>query len=505
MSLPFNTEDVGWSRRTDDYQAVRDQAGPSGRDALIQPMGVAGTVLADLCALGLAFETARYLRLQLGGVLFAPVTPDALDAVMPPFWILAIVWLGSAWWARTYRPRRGLWWPHAVVQVVETTVMALALTVVLWFALYVQSAPALSRSFLLLVGLCGGILSLVLRAGLRAGGRRLFRRRPLNVLVVGDGGRETEEMVSALEAAGADEVSVRGLLSTDPADRAPHIPLLGTVRDLRRAINDTRADRVVISETHTPPEVLAECVDVCTSMYVPLNCTGGGLTRVATVVDAGDLAGVRLFEVRRPEFERTRDVVKRATDVLAASAGLVLLLPLGFALAIAIRATSPGPILFVADRVGRGGKHFSCFKFRSMVVGADDPDSKLRLDGHIFKDREDTRITPIGRFMRRFSLDEIPQLYSVLLGDMSLVGPRPLPATDLDPDGLSERHPTWAVERSTVRPGITGLWQVRGRSQLPFAEMERLDLLYVRTRSVQLDLQILIETVPAVISGRGAV
>jgi lipopolysaccharide/colanic/teichoic acid biosynthesis glycosyltransferase len=130
--------------------------------------------------------------------------------------------------------------------------------------------------------------------------------------------------------------------------------------------------------------------------------------------------------------------------------------------------------------------------------------SQGRLDGHLFKAPNDSRITAIGRFMRRLSLDELPQLVNVMRGDMSLVGPRPLPASDLDPDGLSAGYRTWSVERSTVRPGLTGLWQIRGRSGLPFQEMVRLDLLYVRTRSYRLDLQILLETIPVVLSGRGA-
>jgi lipopolysaccharide/colanic/teichoic acid biosynthesis glycosyltransferase len=219
------------------------------------------------------------------------------------------------------------------------------------------------------------------------------------------------------------------------------------------------------------------------------------------------VAGVRVLEVRRPEFERLRDFLKRTIDLAVAVPLLVLSLPLFAALAIAIKWSSPGPVLFVSDRVGRGGRHFRFLKFRSMVNGAEalhPVDRADRLDGHIFKSPDDDRITGVGRFMRRMSLDELPQLFSVVRGDMSLVGPRPLPASDLDPDGLSARHRIWSVERASVRPGLTGLWQVRGRSRLGFEDMVRLDLLYVRTRSTMLDLQILLETIPAVLTARGA-
>jgi lipopolysaccharide/colanic/teichoic acid biosynthesis glycosyltransferase len=124
--------------------------------------------------------------------------------------------------------------------------------------------------------------------------------------------------------------------------------------------------------------------------------------------------------------------------------------------------------------------------------------------GHIFKMRNDPRVTPLGRFMRRFSLDELPQLYNVLVGEMSLVGPRPLPAEDMDPDGLSREHAAWAEQRVRVRPGITGIWQIRGRSDLSFEQMVEFDMEYIHNWSLGLDLQLLLETPLAVFSGRGA-
>ncbi|HET9481873.1 MAG TPA: sugar transferase, partial [Candidatus Polarisedimenticolia bacterium] len=142
------------------------------------------------------------------------------------------------------------------------------------------------------------------------------------------------------------------------------------------------------------------------------------------------------------------------------------------------------------------------------VVGADAMREQLRhcneRDGHLFKIKDDPRLTRIGRFMRRYSLDELPQLFNVLKGDMSLVGPRPLPASDLDGDGMSREHAFWALERTRVLPGITGLWQVRGRSDLGFDDMIRHDVSYARTWSIAQDLRILLETLPAVLRGRGA-
>jgi lipopolysaccharide/colanic/teichoic acid biosynthesis glycosyltransferase len=173
---------------------------------------------------------------------------------------------------------------------------------------------------------------------------------------------------------------------------------------------------------------------------------------------------------------------------------------------VLIKLTSPGPIFYTAPRVGKGGRHFSFFKFRSMRVSSPRERAKLanEKDGHIFKIKNDPRVTPLGRFLRRYSLDELPQLLNVLRGEMSLVGPRPLPAEDLDPDGMSSRFANWSEQRSRVNPGISGLWQIKGRSELDFEDMMRFDIEYIRNWSLLLDLKILLATPGLVMRGRGA-
>jgi lipopolysaccharide/colanic/teichoic acid biosynthesis glycosyltransferase len=186
---------------------------------------------------------------------------------------------------------------------------------------------------------------------------------------------------------------------------------------------------------------------------------------------------------------------------------LFLLTPLLVAIAIAVRVTSRGPILYCSRRVGRGGRHFTFLKFRTMYTGMEDRRTVAALNekgGHLFKIRQDPRVTAVGRILRRWSLDELPQLINVLVGDMSMVGPRPLPASDLDPDGQSKEFCAWADQRSRVVPGITGLWQIRGRSELPFEKMVELDIEYIRAWSLALDLRILLETPLVLVTGRGA-
>ena len=186
---------------------------------------------------------------------------------------------------------------------------------------------------------------------------------------------------------------------------------------------------------------------------------------------------------------------------------LLLLSPVLILVALMVKLSSPGPVLHSGLRVGKGGRHFALYKFRSMYDesgGRSAVESLNEKNGHLFKIRNDPRVTPVGAFLRRYSLDEFPQLFNVLAGHMSLVGPRPLPAEDLEPDGQSREFRTWARERSEVLPGITGLWQVSGRSSLPFEDMVKLDLDYIRRWSLGFDLKILLETPRAVLSGRGA-
>jgi len=193
---------------------------------------------------------------------------------------------------------------------------------------------------------------------------------------------------------------------------------------------------------------------------------------------------------------------KRLVDVALALVGLVLLLPLLPAIVGLIKLDSRGPILFRQKRVGQGGRLFTCYKFRSMVPDAESRKAELvamnEATGPAFKIRNDPRITAIGHFLRRSSLDEVPQLFNVLLGQMSMVGPRPQIPAEV------ELYEPWHRGRLAVTPGITCLWQISGRSQVGFDEWMRLDLEYVRRRSLALDLRILLGTLPAVIARKGA-
>jgi len=202
-------------------------------------------------------------------------------------------------------------------------------------------------------------------------------------------------------------------------------------------------------------------------------------------------------------LRRLYPMVSRLLDVAASAAALVLAAPILLVAAIAIKITSPGPVFFRQRRAGKDQAPFTMYKLRTMYPGADDDKELFRKfnslpTGPCFKMKNDPRVTTVGRWLRRSSLDELPQFLNVLKGDMALVGPRPLPLDEVVTDTIQQRM------RFSIKPGITCLWQVCGRTEIPYEEWLALDVWYIRNRSLSLDLQILVKTVPAVVSARGA-
>jgi exopolysaccharide biosynthesis polyprenyl glycosylphosphotransferase len=283
-------------------------------------------------------------------------------------------------------------------------------------------------------------------------------------------------------------------------------PLTNGLRDFRSLDQLERhfdaVDEVLIADADFPQAEAVELVDRCHRHGVRVRVAPSTMEILMDRVEFVPGQALPLFELKPPVFEGIDFAIKRIFDLLCATALLVLLSPLLLLVSVAIKSTSRGPILYRSLRPGIGGRIFACFKFRTMVEGAEEIQDELEprneLSGAIFKMRVDPRVTPVGRFLRRWSLDELPQLLNVLRGEMSLVGPRPLPSRDFE---LLE---DWHRKRYLVLPGMTGLWQVSGRSELDFDELVRLDFLYLEHWSVFLDLSILLKTIPAVIRARGA-
>jgi exopolysaccharide biosynthesis polyprenyl glycosylphosphotransferase len=272
---------------------------------------------------------------------------------------------------------------------------------------------------------------------------------------------------------------------------------------VREMLDRTEARGVVlVGAEGLSDEELLDLVHSVRLRGVPLRVVPGAfaLMRGRTILSEG--MGLPLLEVHYPGLDNTQRTLKRVLDVTVSVVGLVLLLPLFLAVAIAVRLDSPGPVLFRQKRVGADEKVFVCYMFRSMQIDAEVRQTVLEdlneVEGPAFKIRDDPRVTRVGRFLRRWSIDESPQLVNVLKGEMSLVGPRPLPVRDFL--RMEESH----KGRLGAVPGMTGYWQIRGRSDLSFEEMVRLDLYYIENWSLSFDLKIILKTLGAVLRREGA-
>ena len=319
-------------------------------------------------------------------------------------------------------------------------------------------------------------------------------------LLVGSG-RHLDQVAHALVGSPQSEIEPIGYVSLTPRPDNG-LRSLGELADLPAILAEHRVQDVIIADPDFPQEQAVELVDVCHQRGVEVHVapsTMGILTQRAEFVPGQSLP---LFTLKPLVLEGVDFAVKRTFDVLGALLLLLLLSPLLLAIALAVELTSRGPVLYRSARPGMGGAPFDCLKFRTMRADAEDAQDELEglneMDGALFKIREDPRLTRVGRLLRRFSLDELPQLVNVVRGEMSLVGPRPLPLRDF------ERLEDWHKKRYLVLPGITGLWQVSGRADLDFDDLVRLDFLYLERWSVALDLVILLKTLPAVLTRRGA-
>lgn len=304
--------------------------------------------------------------------------------------------------------------------------------------------------------------------------------------------------------------SVVGFLRTRNCG-PPAVPderILGDVSDFASVVNKHDI-RVVILATRTIPREdalnLAVRADRMGLRMLQAPFSWGAVSPRLGFARIGDLDLIDMVGIAYPTLA---EQVKRLFDLTAVLLGGLCILPFLLVVALIIKVQDGGPVFYIGKRVGRGGRTFGFYKFRSMVVNADKLRAELQKynesDGRLFKMKNDPRITPFGHFIRKYSIDEFPQLINVIRGDMNLVGPRALPASDLQGVESDPEMRYWFEQRSKVVPGITGLWQVKGRSSLGFAEMVRLDIQYIQNWSLWLDLQILVLTIPAVLKGRGS-
>jgi exopolysaccharide biosynthesis polyprenyl glycosylphosphotransferase len=461
--------------------------------------------IADVLLINVAFMIAYWMRYDLqlfAGVDEANFVP--YRAFLPVSVALTALLLGIYKLNGVYDQPRGASWFDEVSRLFSGT--ATAIIVMVFVIVFLFQPLFYSRLIFFYAGVLITILLSVGRLAKRMA-RDYLRRKGLGVdrlLIVGAGevGRTVMRHVVAQPSLG---YHVVGFVDDDPDKGSTDIgrfKALGSTANIPRLVKELVVDEAIITLPWMYHRKIVSIIAQCEREQVRVRIVPDMFQMTLSHLDVEDLGGIPMIGVREISISRGEMLYKRVLDVIISSLGLILLLPFFALIAVLIRLDSPGAAFFSQIRVGKGEKLFACYKFRSMRHGADaEKDELLALneaDGPIFKIREDPRITRVGRVLRRTSLDELPQLFNVLRGHMSIVGPRPAPPSEV------QRYQAWHKRRLEVAPGLTGLWQVSGRSELSFDEMVLLDLYYIENWSPLLDLQIMLRTFPKMISGEGA-
>lgn len=439
------------------------------------------------------------LNLRSRLTIFGP-SGDVMDLVAPVMAVFIVIWLVTLVGTGAHRHRLVGAGPTEYSVVAKASVLTAAL---IGITAYLTDYP-LSRAFFFLAFIIG-VPALLLGRLLMRRVLHVVRRRGglrVPVLLVGDPVR-VADLAKVLRREPWIGYDIVGALTHDHDHRLlDDIPVLGTPHDALATVSSSHVRAVIFlegsfRESQDFTKLSRQFEKEHTQLIVVPSLTELSSTRV----DMQNLAGIPLLTVAKPQAVRAGRWVKRSFDIVAASIALIVLSPLMLVTTIAIKLEDKGPVIFRQVRVGKDHTLFHCLKFRSMVVDADARKQALKNQdgkGLLFKLKHDPRVTKVGRVIRRYSIDELPQLWNVLRGEMSLVGPRPALESEVN------RYEGDVPRRLAVRPGLTGLWQVSGRSDLPWEDAVRLDLYYVDNWSFVQDLAILGHTVKAVFSSRGA-
>ncbi len=463
------------------------------------------TILTDLLLINVGFAIAYVIRYRWQW--FLPVDErffEPYGRYISQQIVLNILLIITFAQVRVWRRKRGEFWVDELSRITYATAAGVGLMSMIAF--FVQPEP-FSRLMLAWV-----FLTIVLLIGLARLLRRLllgilYQRGILadRVLVIGSGevGRSLIRTLLARPDLG---YQAMGYLHDGLSENnigLGRIPNLGTFTDLQKTLAERpQLHTVFIALPGEMHQQIAQLLHICQQHGVRAQVVPDLLQLSMNRVEFNNMAGIPTLGVRDVGINRVQQTLKRLLDLVVILIGGIPALLATAVIALAIKLDSSGPIIYKATRIGKNGRPFQMYKFRSMVVDADQHKDRLKqfnqADGPIFKMKDDPRMTRVGRFIRRLSLDELPQIYNVLLGQMSLVGPRPPLGEE-----VADYKP-WHKQRLSVIGGITGLWQVSGRSDLTFDELCLLDIYYIENWSLALDIRILLQTIPHSLFGRGA-
>jgi len=449
-----------------------------------------------------AFVTAYVVRDQFLTALYGPLAPFErylwLLLFIFPLWAFSLSFLGLY---QSYRTKP--WW----VEPWRLGKVAILCTVLSGTFLFALKNTEISRLFLALLGTISWLLLVTERVTIRAITKQVRRKgyNVRNIVIVGTGkqARDFHKLVQNHQEWG---LNVLGLIADGavPSSGGAHAPaIIGTIDQLAPFLYEHVVDEVFFAVSQKKLQGLEETFLVCEELGIQTRVLLHFLPHLFSRVCLDELHGMPLLTFATTPRNELVLGIKRAFDLLVSLVILLCFFPFGVLLALAIKVTSAGPVLYTQTRVGLNGRKFTLYKFRSMVQDADcRKEEVLQLNegnGPAFKLRNDPRITALGKFMRKMSLDEMPQFWNVLVGEMSIVGPRP-PV----PEEVQAYQP-WQRRRLSMKPGLTCLWQVNGRNTIrDFEQWMKLDLQYIDNWSFGLDMKIFLKTIPIVLIGRGA-
>jgi exopolysaccharide biosynthesis polyprenyl glycosylphosphotransferase len=461
-------------------------------------------MLIDIALINVAFIVAYWVRYDLQ--LFRAVDPafDVPYRVYLPFVALFTALLILVYRQQgVYRLRRQISWVDEFYAILNGTATATIITIVI---IFLYRGAFYSRLIFIYAGILAVVL-LGLSRLVRVGVLRSMRRRGIGssrVLIVGAGevARSVMRVVVANPECG---FTVVGFLDDHPAKAGTDIGrfrALGRIDNLPQTLVKELIDEVIITLPWQYHRKIMSIMTHCERRHVRTRIVPDLFQMRISRMQVEEIAGVPMIGVKEAGISSLSQVVKRTLDVAVAGLGLIFFAPVMLLMAMMIKMGSAGPVLFEQERVGKDGQLFTIYKFRSMIEGAEKQQETLRdlneADGPLFKIKDDPRLTRLGKLMRRLSVDELPQLYNVLMGDMSLIGPRPPLPSEV------ENYQEWHKRRLEIAPGLTGLSQISGRSALTFDEIALLDIYYIENWSPALDTKILLQTIPKVIFGEGA-
>ena len=461
-------------------------------------------VLIDILLINLAFWLSYMVRYRLG---FPYPVPPFYDAPYLPYLpyalLLTALCLLSFQIDGLYEPQRGRGWLYDGYRLASGTATSIVIVMAITFffqpLVYSRGMLVLAATMIVVFLSLARVLSRSILIRRRRRGIGVDR-----VLVVGAGdiGRSVIQSILADPAAG---YQVVGYIDDDPLKgngKLGRIRGLGNLEDLPGVIAAEGVDEVIVTLPWMYHRKILHIVEECERGNVPVRVVPDVFQQRMGRVDLDTLSGIPLIGTAPVRLSQVAFLVKRVIDLSISIIAIPFMLILFTVVALLIKLDSPGPVIFKQRRVGKDGRPFHVLKFRSMVEGAEQMQADLEAlneaDGPLFKVKRDPRVTRVGKWLRRTSIDELPQLINVIRGEMSIVGPRPG-----TPEEVAQYEP-WQMQRISVLPGITGLWQVSGRSDVPFEEMVLLDIFYIENWSLDLEIRILLQTIPYVLLGHGA-